>query len=78
MSGRLSSTVGTKPALLLPFSSETLPKLEVAAVWSDELEEDVEKLPPESDDMLEASDVLELTIAMLSSSILVTSLFSFG
>ena len=57
----------------LPSPSATLPALEVAAVWSDELEDDVEKLPPESEDMLEASDVLVLTIAMLSSSILLVS-----
>ena len=56
------------------FSSiATLPSLEVAAVWSDELEDDAEKLPPDSEDMLEASDVLVLTIAILSSSILLVS-----
>ena len=54
--------------------SATLPALELVAFWSDELEDDVEKLPPDSEDMLEASDVLVLTIAMLSSSILLSPL----
>lgn len=53
--------------------SATLPALELVAFWSDELEDDVEKLPPDSEDMLEASDVSVLTIAMLSSSILLVS-----
>jgi len=48
-----------------------LPPLDVAVVSSDELEDDAEKLPPDRDDMLEASDVLVLTIAMLSSSMFV-------
>ena len=62
----------------LLLSSATLPALEVAAVWSDELDDDDEKLPPDSEDMLEASDVLVLTIAMLSSSILLAALSFVG
>ena len=69
--------VKTIALLPLRLSSATLSALGVAAVWSDELDDDVEKLPPDSEDMLEASDVLVLTIAMLSSSILPMSAPSF-
>ena len=67
----------TSASLPLLSSPVTLPALEVAAVWSEELEDDVETLPPDSEDMLEASDVLVLTIAMRSSSILLASALSF-
>ena len=63
---------GTRVSLPLLLISATLPTLHFAAVWSDELEDDVEKLH-----MLETSDVLVLTIAMLSSSILLVSALSF-
>lgn len=70
---------GTRVSLPLLLISATLPTLHFAAVWSDELEDDVEKLPPDNEDMLETSDVLVpvLTIAMLSSSILLVSALSF-
>lgn len=59
------------PLLLSLARAACLPPLVVAVVNSDELEDDAEKLPPDRDDMLEAKDVLVLTMAMLSSSIFV-------